>query len=48
MSRISRVVAIGFPDHINQRGNYQQRVFKDKDGFRQYLGWPETMLQKTS
>jgi len=33
MPRISRVVAIGFPHHITQRGNYQQYIFEDKDGF---------------
>jgi len=34
MPDISRVVAIYFPHHIAQGGNYQERVLKDKDGFR--------------
>jgi len=33
MPRISRALVIGFPHHVTQGGNYQQCVFKDKDGF---------------
>jgi hypothetical protein len=29
MPRIARAVAVGFPHHITQRGNYRQRVFED-------------------
>ena len=44
MSRIARVVAVGLPHHITQRGNYQQDVFfGDKDRSR-YL----SLLQKHS
>ena len=39
MPRISRAVAVGFPHHVTQRGNYQQRVFEDDSDFKQYLGW---------
>jgi len=33
MPRISRALVIGFPHRITQRGNYQQCIFEDKDGF---------------
>ncbi|MEW6002823.1 MAG: transposase [Nitrospirota bacterium] len=39
MPRISRAVAIGYPHHITQRGNYQQSVFEDDADFAQYLLW---------
>ncbi len=38
MSRISRAAATGFSHHVTQRGNYQQRVFEDKDGFTGRMG----------
>ncbi len=44
MPRISRAVAIGFPHHITQRGNYRQTVFGTDEDFRVYLQW----LQKYS
>ena len=33
MPRIPLAVATGFPHHVTQRGNYQQHIFEDKDGF---------------
>jgi len=39
MPRIARVVAVGLPHHITQRGNYQQDVFFEPDDRRQYLSW---------
>jgi REP element-mobilizing transposase RayT len=39
MPRIARAVAVGFPHHITQRGNYRQRVFEGDDDYRQYLEW---------
>lgn len=39
MSRIARVVAVGLPHHITQRGNYQQAVFLDEADKRQYISW---------
>ncbi|MCX5695379.1 MAG: transposase [Candidatus Omnitrophica bacterium] len=39
MPRIARVVAIGQPHHITQRGNYQQEVFLSADNRKQYLAW---------
>ncbi len=39
MPRMARAVAMGFPHHITQRGNYRQPVFSgDGDRFR-YLDW---------
>ena len=31
MPRIARVVAVGYPHHITQRGNYGQDVFIDEE-----------------
>lgn len=39
MSRLSRVVAVGLPHHITQRGNYRQDVFIDDADRNQYLAW---------
>jgi len=39
MPRIARVVAVGLPHHITQRGNYQQDVFLDAEDRKQYLLW---------
>jgi len=39
MPRIARVVAVGLPHHITQRGNYQQNVFINEDNRKQYLAW---------
>ncbi len=37
MPRISRAVAIGYPHHITQRGNYRQAVFNSDEDFNKYL-----------
>ena len=37
MPRIARVVAAGYPHHITQRGNYQQRIFADNSDRIKYL-----------
>ena len=29
MPRIARVVAVGYPHHITQRGNYRQDIFEN-------------------
>lgn len=39
MPRIARAVAVGFPHHITQRGNYKQVVFDKEEDYRQYLDW---------
>ncbi|MBM3332397.1 transposase [candidate division WOR-3 bacterium] len=37
MSRIARVVAVGLPHHVTQRGNNRSQVFFDDDDRRFYL-----------
>ncbi|MDD5218002.1 MAG: transposase [Candidatus Omnitrophica bacterium] len=37
MPRIARVVAVGYPHHITQRGNYQQSLFENDDDRIMYL-----------
>lgn len=39
MSRIARVVAVGLPHHITQKGNYGQNVFLDANDRTRYLVW---------
>jgi putative transposase len=44
MARIARVVAVGHPHHITQRGNYRQEVFRDDKDRQKYL----TFIQEYS
>ncbi|PLX87158.1 MAG: transposase [Desulfuromonas sp.] len=37
MPRISRIVAVGYPHHVTQRGNNRTPVFLDDDDRRKYL-----------
>ncbi len=37
MPRISRAIAVGYPHHVTQRGNYRQTVFAAADDYVQYL-----------
>ena len=37
MPRIARIVAAGYPHHITQRGNYQQKIFADDTDRKKYL-----------
>ena len=37
MPRISRAIAVGYPHHITQRGNYRQKVFVEEEDYRRYL-----------
>jgi putative transposase len=39
MPRIARVLAVGFPHHVTQRGNYAQGVFSNDNDRRKYLSW---------
>ena len=39
MSRIPRPVAVEYPHHITQRGNYQQKVFEEEEDYLCYLEW---------
>ncbi|MDD4894906.1 MAG: transposase [Candidatus Omnitrophica bacterium] len=38
---MARVVAVGLPHHITQRGNYYQDVFFTEEDRNRYLGWIE-------
>lgn len=46
MPRIARVVAIGLPHHITQRGNYRQDVFKDNKDRENYLLWIQECCER--
>ena len=37
MPRIARVVAVGYPHHITQRGNYRQKIFSDDTDHKKYI-----------
>jgi putative transposase len=44
MPRIARIVGVGLPHHIVQRGNNRERVFQDRQDFETYL----SLLRKYS
>jgi putative transposase len=46
MPRIARIVAVGYPHHVTQRGNYQQKTFRCQKDFVQYLIWLEKYCQQ--
>lgn len=46
MPRMGRIVAVGFPHHITQRGNYRQDVFLDDNDRRHYLSWVQEYSDK--
>jgi putative transposase len=48
MPRISRAVAIGYPHHVLQRGNYRQPIFGEDIDYLQYLHWLEEYSKKFS
>jgi len=37
MPRIARVVAVGYPHHITQRGNYRQKIFSEDADYKKYI-----------
>ena len=37
MPRIARVVALGYPHHITQRGNYRQKIFSTDADREKYI-----------
>jgi putative transposase len=39
MPRRSRAIAVGYPHHITQRGNYRQTVFAVADDYTRYMEW---------
>jgi len=48
MPRASRVVAVGYPHHITQRGNYGQNIFEVPRDYLQYLEWLKEYSKKYS
>ena len=48
MPRISRAVAVGFPHHITQRGNYRRGVFEKENDYLRYIEWLMTYTRKYS
>lgn len=46
MPRIPRVVGVGYPHHITQRGNYGQTVFKEEEDYIKYLRWLKEYSKK--
>ena len=41
MPRSARTVAVNYPHHITQRGNFRQNVFEDDIDKKNYLAWIE-------
>ena len=37
MPRMSRAIAVGYPHHVTQRGNYRQTVFGETEDYARYL-----------
>ncbi len=46
MVRLARAVAIGYPHHVTQRGNYRQAVFETDTDYLQYLEWLKEYCEK--
>jgi putative transposase len=48
MPRIARAVAVGYPHHVTQRGNYRQTVFETDKDYLQYMEWLRVYSEKYS
>jgi len=48
MPRIGCAVAVGYPYHITQRGNYRQIVFESDEDYARYLEWFTVYSRKYS
>ncbi len=46
MPRVARTVAIGYPHHVTQRGNYRQAIFEVDEDYIQYQEWLKEYSQK--
>lgn len=46
MPRIARIVAVGYPHHITQRGNYQQKTFVETADYFRYIRWLNEYSEK--
>jgi putative transposase len=48
MPRVARTVAVGYPHHITQRGNYRQTVFEKDEDYFQYIDWLKLYSERYS
>ena len=39
MARVARIVAVGYPHHITQRGNNRKRTFLNESDYKRYLSF---------
>ena len=46
MARIARIVAVGYPHHVIQRGNYKQKIFIDNADRLKYLSYIQKYSDK--
>ena len=46
MPRVARIVAVGYPHHIIQSGNYGQKIFADDNDRLKYLSWIQEYSNK--
>jgi putative transposase len=46
MPRKTRIVTIGYPHHITQRGNHKQTVFTTNTEYIKYLKWFDEYAKK--
>ena len=46
MPRLARVVGLGLPHHITQRGNYRQNIFNGDNDMDRYLRWVSEYSRK--
>jgi len=47
MPRLARVVGVGLPHHVTQRGNYRQKIFESDSDRERYLLWVSEYSRKT-
>lgn len=48
MPRLARVVGVGLPHHITQRGNYRQKIFNNDSDRERYLHWVAEYSRKNA
>ncbi|NQT29699.1 MAG: transposase [Candidatus Saganbacteria bacterium] len=46
MARLPRIVAVGYPHHLTQRGNNKQEIFLDDDDCNKYLSFLSEYCRK--
>ncbi|MBU2573107.1 MAG: transposase, partial [Elusimicrobia bacterium] len=48
MPRLARVVGVGLPHHVTQRGNYRQEIFNNDSDRERYLIWVAEYTRKNN